>query len=158
MEPGEIQAALAGAVEEVLDTMCFACVFESAAGPAPENPEAGGPSAAGAVFRAAVRFEGKFSGGFFVNIPGPLARAVGAGFLGREEDEVSESESGEVVGELTNMFCGSVLGRMEGSELFRLTHPEVRNAAGPGQPRGESRWFDLGDGVLSVSLEIERAA
>ncbi len=107
---------------------------------------------------AELRFHGNPSGGFRVRVPWKLARVVGAGFLGREETEVSDSQAEEVVCELANMICGSVLSRLESKATFQITHPE------PGRPErdagfdgaGASRWFDLGDGILTVSLELQR--
>lgn len=134
--------------------MCFSCVLDSAAGAHHADSEDDSPPPAVPQFHASVRFEGNYSGTFSTRIPQPLARTVGAGFLGREEAEVSESESAEVVGELANMFCGSVLSQLESRELFRITHPEVLRTSNPPSSRGESRWFDLGDGILSVSFEV----
>ena len=152
MEPNEIQSALASAVEEVLETMCFTTVLASSEGAA---PPAGGAQA----ITAELRFQGNPSGGFRVSAPIQLARAVSAGFLGREEAEVSDSEAGEVVCELANMICGSVLSRLEDQTIFQIAHPELT----PSQPGacfdGESacRWFDLGDGRLSASLQFRQA-
>jgi CheY-specific phosphatase CheX len=93
-----------------------------------------------------------------VSVPFKLARVVGAGFLGSEEMEVSDSQAEEVVCELANMICGSVLSRLESQETFRITHPELvppeRGAGFDGA--GISRWFDLGDGILTVLLELQR--
>jgi hypothetical protein len=88
-----------------------------------------------------------------------LARVVGAGFLGREEAEVSDAQAGEVVCELANMICGSVLSRLESEATFQITHPELT----PSEPgagfdgAGACRWFDLGDGLLITSLELQQA-
>jgi hypothetical protein len=112
----------------------------------------------GPACTAELLFQGNPSGGFRVSVPWKLARVVGAGFLGREEMEVSDSQAEEVVCELANMICGSVLSRLESKATFQITHPQ------PGRPErgarfeggGASRWFDLGDGILTVSLELQR--
>jgi len=153
MEPNEIQGALASAVEEVLETMCFAGVLASAEGSAP--PEADGVEPA---LAAELRFQGNPSGGFRVGASMRLARVVGAGFLGREEMEVTDTQAGEVVCELANMICGSVLSRLESEAAFQISHPELTP---PGQGAScavaaASRWFDLGDGILTVSLELQQ--
>jgi len=150
MEPNEIQAALAAAVEEVLETMYFSTVLASADGAAPS--EGGGAPA----ITVKLRFEGSPSGGFRVSVPLTLARVVSAGFLGREEAEVSDSQAEEVVGELANMICGSVLSRLQSDATFQITHPELTPTE-PGvgfEGAGANRWFDLGDGILTVSLEL----
>jgi len=153
MEPNEIQTALASAVEEVLETMCFAGVLASAEGNVP--PDADGSSPA---ITAALQFHGSQSGGFRVGLPMKLAHVVGAGFLGRDETELSDSQAGEVVCELANMICGSVLSRLESESTFQITHPDLT----PSEPSagfdgaGTCRWFDLGDGILTVSLELQQ--
>ena len=154
MEPNEIQTALASAVEEVLETMCFAGVLASAEGNVPPEADGGAP-----VLTAELNFEGNPSGGFRVGLPTKLARVVGAGFLGRDETEVSDSQAEEVVCELANMICGTVLSRLESKAIFRITHPELtppeRGVSFEGP--GTCRWFDLGDGILTVSLELKQA-
>ena len=152
MEPNEIQTALASAVEEVLETMCFITVLANAEGNVP--PEGDGGSSA---ITAALQFHGSPSGGFRVGVPLKLARVVGAGFLGREEIEVSDSQAEEVVCELANMICGSVLSRLESAATFQITHPELAppEHAVIFEGAGANRWFDLGDGILTVSLELQ---
>jgi hypothetical protein len=81
---------------------------------------------------------------------------VGAGFLGREEAEVSDGQAGEVVCELANMICGSVLSRLESEETFQITHPELVPQEAAAGLQGEQGWFDLGDGFLATSLEFKR--
>ena len=154
MEPNEIQAALAATVEEVLETMCFASVLASAEGAAP--PEDGGTP----PITAELHFAGSPPGRFRVSVPMKLARTIGAGFLGREEAEVSDSQAGEVVCELANMICGSVLSRLESKETFQISHPELTSSEPAAGTDGASacRWFDLGDGLLTTSLELQRAA
>ena len=150
IDPHEIQSTLTSAVEEVLETMCFAAVLGSAEGVGP-------PGSDGA---SELSFKGCPSGGFSVIVPDKLARALGAGFLGREEAEVSASQAGEVVCELANMICGSVLSRLESAATFQISHPELA----PPEHRknfetaSANRWFDLGGGVLTVSLHLREAA
>ena len=153
MEPIEIQTALAAAVEEVLETMCFTTVLASAEGAFPPEGDGGAPA-----LTADLHFQGKPSGGFRVGVPMKLARVVGAGFLGREEIEVSDSQAEEVVCELANMICGTVLSRLESKATFQITHPELTppEQGVSFEGAGAKRWFDLGDGILTVSLELQQ--
>ncbi|MBI4874105.1 MAG: chemotaxis protein CheX [Acidobacteria bacterium] len=154
MQPNDIQTALVSAVEEVLGTMCFTSVLASAEGDAPPEGDAGAPD-----LTAELHFQGRPSGGFRVGVPRSLARVVGAGFLGREEIEVSDSQAEEVIRELANMICGSVLSRLESKTTIRISHPEPAppergvRVAGAAANRG----FDLGDGILTVSMELQEA-
>ena len=207
MEPNEIQMGLAAAVEEVLETMCFASVLASGEGTAPASserdlgggegtlaasgdgaaPASGGrdsargegaapaedertvpafgdeavaadPDAAVPACTAELRFHGDPSGQCRLRVPWNVARILGAGFLGCEETDVSDFQTEGVVCELANMICGSVLSRLEGGATFQITHPElVPPERGAGfEGAGINRWFDLGDGMLTVSLELQR--
>jgi CheY-specific phosphatase CheX len=153
MESNEIPAALAAAVEEVLETMCFTTVLASSEGAAPAEGD-GTPA-----ITVELRFEGSPPGSFRVSVSSKAARAVSAGFLGREEAEVSDSQAGEVVCELANMICGSVLSRLESKAIFQITHPElIPSVPGAGLDEdGTCRWFDLGDGLLTASLQLRQA-
>ncbi len=160
MEPNEIQLGMAAAVEEVLETMCFTSVLASGEGPAPvpeENAAAANPVAPPCT--AELRFEGNPSGGCRVSVSRKLARIVGAGFLGLDETEVSDSQTEEVVCELANMIRGSLLSRLESDATFRIAHPELTAVERVPAFEGAaaSRWFDLGDGILTVSLELQPA-
>jgi hypothetical protein len=153
---------LASAVEEVLETMCFATVLASSEGTGPPPaPEDGAPAAAPAItLSAELNFHGGIPGRFRLRLPLNLARGIAAGFLGRDETEVSDTQAREVAGELANMICGSVLSRLEGEATFNLSHPEVTESE-PGRESdgaGAHRWFELGDGLLVTSLELQQAA
>jgi CheY-specific phosphatase CheX len=152
MTPNEVQAALVLAVEEILETMCFQTVLTSAEASALPNTDSDGPS-----LTAEVRFQGNRSGRFRVGVPIKLARLLGAAFLGREEAEVPDSDAAEVVCELANMICGSVLSRLERQATFEITHPELIPPGRGVSFEGDSanRWFDLEDGMLAVSLELQ---
>jgi CheY-specific phosphatase CheX len=150
MESTEVQTALAEAVEEVLETMCFAMVLSSSetAIPAPAGSD---------PVHAMLRFEGTPSGVFHLSIPVALARAAGSGFLGRDEEEISDLEATEVVCELANMFCGSVLSRLEKETIFHLSSPVLvtGDAGFPFVGAGISRWFELEGGTLAVNLDFQ---
>jgi CheY-specific phosphatase CheX len=127
---------------EVLETMFFASV----SGDAP-------PEALQDWIGARLHFHGSPSGNFGVRVTSRSARTIAAGFLGVEDAEVSESQVGEVVCELANMLCGSVLSRFEKDARFDLTHPELS-----AEPTGEaavSRTLELEDGAMQVWLEME---
>jgi CheY-specific phosphatase CheX len=152
VELNEVQTALVSAVEEILETMCFSAVLASAEGTSP--PEGDGSEPA---LTAELHFLGNLSGGFRVGMPMKLARMLGAGFLGREEVGVSDSQAEEVVCELANMICGSVLSRLESQGTFQITHPELTPPEQGVSFEGDcaNHWFDLGDGMLVVSLEFQ---
>jgi len=151
MESNEVQAALASAVEEVVETMCFASVIASSEAASDDDVSKSGVS-------AELRFEGDPSGGFRLDVESAAARVLGAAFLGREEHEVTDAQQGEVVCELANMICGSVLSRLERATTFHITHPCL-------VPKGATtayvgtevrRCFDLGEGVMTTCFRIQQ--
>ncbi len=152
MEANEIKTALASAVEDVLETMCFTTVLSSEQGTVPRGVDGGA-----LAITAALRFHGCPSGGFRVSVPQTLARVLGAGFLGVDESEVSDAQAGDVVCELANMICGSVLSRLESETTFRITHPELIPAEPGFEGPSTCGRFDLGDGVLTASLQLQQA-
>ena len=160
MEPSEIQPALESAVGEVLETMCFATALASSEGAAPAD-DSSGPQ----LLTAQLNFQGSPPGQFRVCATPDLARVIAAGFPGQEETDVSDSEAQEVMGELANMICGSVLSRLESDAIFHLSHPEIIHFppeitpaeadAGSDGSRGQ-RWFDFGAGIFTASVEFQQ--
>jgi CheY-specific phosphatase CheX len=82
------------------------------------------PEARAGDLAFSLRFRGDVHGTFGLIVGVPMARAVAANFLGEEEETLSGKEVAEVVGELTNMLCGSIVSRIEGTSKFALSHPE----------------------------------
>jgi hypothetical protein len=74
---------------------------------------------------AHLTFEGDPSGALTLTVAASVARSVAADFLAAEEPDLSEQEIREVVCELANMICGSVLSRVESSATFRLGSPRI---------------------------------
>jgi CheY-specific phosphatase CheX len=72
-----------------------------------------------------LNFAGDISGRFGLSLEPGAAHSLAANFLGEEAENISSTEIDEVVGELTNMFCGSVMSRVEGKNKFMLSHPEA---------------------------------
>jgi hypothetical protein len=83
--------------------------------------------ASGGWYEAAVSFRGPFSGRVLLALPSSLARDLSMSFLGLEPDAVLADPSvADLVGEISNMVCGSWLTGLPETACFELTHPEVR--------------------------------
>lgn len=109
-----LQRALQESTQEVLEKMFFIhCLGEPLE--SESEPE----------FVAHLTFEGDPSGALTLSVRASAARSVAADFLAAEEPDLSEQEIGEVVCELANMICGSVLSRVESSATFRLASPQI---------------------------------
>jgi hypothetical protein len=115
MPDSAIRSALDEAVKAVLERMFFIA--------------AGDPLSPGAAAEPSVQvrltFEGEPSGSLHLRVALPAARSISADFLGIERAEVSEQQIGEVVCELANMICGSLLSRTDSSATFRLGAPAI---------------------------------
>ena len=118
----ELEQALSEAAAEVLETMFFSAMTpDSGTDPLPDA----------SWISAGLRFHGKPSGEFGVGIPAVTGRKIAANFLGADESEVTEPRIGQVVSELANMLCGSVLSRIEKDTLFDLSSPQLLPEPGP---------------------------
>jgi CheY-specific phosphatase CheX len=156
-----LQQALQESTEDVLEKMFFIqCLGEPLR--SESEPE----------FVAQLTFEGDPSGALTLTVRASTARSVAADFLAAEEPDLSEQEVGEVVGELANMICGSVLSRVESTATFRLASPRIaygndaKNlAAEPAvQPppvagtAGPIHAVEIGSGRMVVSINTETPA
>lgn len=124
MQPSDLTAFIAPSCEDVLDAMYFTSVMEISDTPA--------ELVAKDDYAFALRFRGDLRGSFGIRCERATARTLAANFLGEEEDAVDTSETAEVIGELANMLCGSILSRTGCSNVFALSHPEPMAAELPG--------------------------
>jgi hypothetical protein len=134
---------------EVLETMFF---DEPVAAPC----EHGWIAPAASVRMA---FEGSHCGEFLLSVSPPVARAIAPAFLGIEAEEVTEIQSGQVLLELANILCGSVLSQLWPDSDLRLGAPEAIQVEGPIQMEGPiedalHECFVLTEGMLSVSIRM----
>ena len=133
-------------VNEVLETMFFVGGFAE-------------PSDAPVENRLAVHldFEGEPSGALTLRIAASAARSITADFLGEDESTLSSQQIGEVVCEMANMICGSVLSRLEKNSSFRLHSPEMLDgrAAESTVQRTAKGGLEFHAGPLLVELKLE---
>jgi CheY-specific phosphatase CheX len=110
-------------------------------------------------FAFSLHFAGDVSGGFGVHLDAATARGLASNFLGEDESGLSREEVGEVVGELANMLCGSVVSRVEGRNKFVLSHPTQLGAL-PGLQSADAliARLDTDSGVVTAWVVIEEAA
>jgi CheY-specific phosphatase CheX len=118
MQASDFTPIIGDCCAEVLDAMYFAAVLETrqSFGPRPDVEED--------RIGFNLHFQGDVHGWFGVQLSPATARTLASNFLGEEEDALSLEEVREVVGELTNMLCGSLASRVEGRSKFVLSHPE----------------------------------
>jgi chemotaxis protein CheY-P-specific phosphatase CheC len=141
----EISEILTGAVAEVLETMYFATIVGIAQSDIASGDEWIGVS---------LRFRGALTGVFGMRAPVDSARTLADNFLGGSE---SELRGVEVLGEMANMICGSVLSRIAPNKPFDLDTPvsEVCDWHAWRQHR-EKAIYEIEDGWLGLWLDLER--
>jgi CheY-specific phosphatase CheX len=148
MNPTEsdLGASLLTAATDVLESMYFTGVMGLSE-----------DMLAGPGWMAQLEFKGELSGTFSLGMSAETARLLAANFFGEEESEISETAVADMVGELANMICGSVLSRMETENHFKLSHPVVDAAVGPTDwmVGGLQQLLETDSGVLALCLRTE---
>jgi CheY-specific phosphatase CheX len=146
MNENRIDLALAESVHEVLEKMFFVDLL----GPAEAEPPEDG-------LAAELVFDGDTPGGFHLTMDIAAARSAAADFLGEDPDDLSAEQLNEVVCELANMICGSVLSRIESSATFRLFKPRIAVASEFPRTSPEACFqASIGGGLLRAELRMER--
>ena len=140
--------------QEVLETMFFASVF----GPA-DPLYAPNSDVSEQVVTAELRFSGNPSGRLQVSVTEGAARSIAGNFLGEDSlERISRNDVEQVIGELANMVCGSVLSRMDSQAVFSLSHPEVKPIEIPTlQQTAVVSSFELADGVMTSQIFFDTA-
>jgi len=131
---------------EVLATMFF---DEAVAAPC----DHGWISTAASV-RVAV--EGSHCGEFRLSVSPEVWRSIAPAFLGIEPEEVAEGQSIQVLLELANILCGSVLSQLWPDSDLTLRAPEMVGAEGP-MEGALHECFLLTEGMLSITILMRGA-
>ncbi len=124
---------------EVLETMFFTGMLGET-GDRPSDP-----------ITTSLDFHGQPSGSFGISISRDASRQIAAAFLAEDEQDITQEQVDEVVCELTNMLCGSLLSRIESEASFDLTHPEL---APPPSSTTYYRNFEIESGTLALWLNL----
>lgn len=142
----DLQQVFLESAGEVLETMFFTGI-ETEAGsdvPAPQ-------------VSAELVFRGVRSGKFGVQVPLETGQQIAANFLGA--DEVTSHQVDEVLCELCNMLCGSVLSRLEEGARFELLHPEIdiNNLSWHDRLDAVGYTFGLDEGAITMWMVLDES-
>jgi CheY-specific phosphatase CheX len=140
-----MRCALRDSVKDVLEKMFFVQTLGES--------HLDGP-AFGDQITAQVIFAGQPPGALTMRVTSAAARQIAADFLGVDEQEVSDLRVAEVVCELANMICGSVLSRMESDSAFHLSTPQIVPSpeSTATSPYSTVYGVELANGRLGVSV------
>lgn len=133
------------AMAEVMETMFFEPATDEIRF---ETPPAGDSCV------VLVRFDGSLTGWLRVALPRRCCGPLAAGFLGREEEELTETERNSLVAELGNMLCGATMSRMEPAGRLRIQQPVLVMSSGAADEAKPEHWLryplECGDIFVSV--------
>lgn len=143
----ELNQLLSDSAAEVLESMFFTSVA-SEFDPGEESPAD--------WVSARLSFRGTPPGSFGVRTSLATGRTIAANFLGMEEGTLVETQVGEVICELANILCGSVLSRLEKEARFELSAPRIEPVdASQLQGAAAFRGFELEEGPMVVWLRLD---
>jgi CheY-specific phosphatase CheX len=143
---------LSESVDSVLETMFFSATW------GPAELETGS-----AVLESRLAFHGHPSGTFRVCLSERCARLFAGGFLGEDEESLTDVQVGLVVCELANMLCGSLLSKLQSDQSFDLASPElipfgIEIVTGSDPAPAARQSYHLEKGILTVTLHLEMSA
>lgn len=146
MSDPTIAESLSAAAADVLETMFFSPVMGEAATEVPSSAPA---------LTARLQFSGACGGALTVRVSERAAQVIAANFLAEETDEPTAAQVREVICELANMICGSVLSRLDSGAHFDLGSPTLVDPWQPAALETASRALDIGDGEVAVFLRMD---
>jgi CheY-specific phosphatase CheX len=153
MQASDFNPWLECSVTEVLDAMCFIATN----GYAKNDDEA---TCQPDWICGKLDFKGYPSGSFGVAVSPRTGMAIAANFFGEEEHTISEVQVNDVICELTNMMCGTLLAHLEPKRTFNLSSPSSHDWLGETTSQADriARTFALDEGYLHAWLEIRVTA
>jgi CheY-specific phosphatase CheX len=105
---------------------------------------------------ARLTFDGSSRGWLALRIGKLAARSIAADFLGEEVETLTDRQAEEMVCEMANMICGSVLSRTESDATFRLASPLVVPIADWPEPQGAVvHRVALAGGALTIFMKAD---
>ena len=145
IDPSRLLPLTCEAAQEVLETMFFTTAAPAACAHA--QPET--------LIAARVGFAGRPAGELSLTLSCGLARALAAGFLGVDFEELSEEAESQIACELANILCGAILSRVHPDCGVALEAPQLII------PRFEEdgrihQCFLTPDGALTIALRLEK--
>ena len=142
---------ISDAVDSVSETMFFSAPFGSS------EQDMSNP-----CIKVRVAFRGCPSGTLEVCVSELSARALASSFLGEDEKTLTDSQASEVVCEMSNMLCGSLISRLESEQSFDLDSPRLvlkeEESDKDLTPAAHRQCFEIEGGLLTVSLHLLAAS
>lgn len=110
---------------------------------------------------ATVQFDdGPIKGQLACSVRSDLAQVLFDQFSGRHPASPlpPRHELDDLIGEFSNMVCGTWLSRCAGNRAFRLKRPVVDHVLRPAEDERHRHWLSLNNRPLAIDWEVERDA
>lgn len=107
---------------------------------------------------ARVRFEGSHFGEMLLAVSAQAADPIAASFLGLDPMELTDSQRGQMIQELTNILCGAMLSKLWPESRLAIASPELtawQDWSGGGALH---RCFATPEGMLAISIRLLAAS
>lgn len=111
-------------------------------------------------YEARVRFDdGDVTGTLACTLRSDLAQVLFDAFSGRDPASPLPPRHllDDLIGEFSNMVCGTWLSRCGGERLFRLGRPVVHHLAHPAADQPHRRWVSLHNRPLAIDWQVGQA-
>lgn len=102
---------------------------------------------------AHIDFDGSHCGQFLLSVTPGTALSIASGFVGLDPEEMTESQTAEVILELANILCGALMSTLWPESSLSLGSPEL---AGSDHTFADSMHscFILPEGMVAVSIGL----
>ncbi len=147
----DLRQATIAVASKVFETMFFISLDE----------QGGGEEAftAPKVLRGEIGFKGTDSGALILVLPYEFAKNMTTNFLGLEEEEATEGQVTDMVGELCNMICGNLFSEFDKKNPCTLTLPktEILDSQSMGEFQGAQVVvpFEADEAWVTLALKLE---
>lgn len=152
MQAIELKPFMESAVAEVLESMCFISSEGEAADVTGDDRSD--------WIRGELGFVGLPGGTFGIAVPPSTAAVMAANFLGEDEVDLSDKQTVEVVCELTNMVCGTLLAQIDSKQAFTLSTPKhvLPGTESPVKNDRIEGTYATDEGLIYTWLELQATA
>jgi CheY-specific phosphatase CheX len=138
----QLEAYLSPAVISAFELMCFTAI----------EPSMDETECTADVVCGEIEFDGDAAGRLRLEMSMYAARSMASSFYG-EEGCLSQAQAEAVIGEMTNVICGSMLSTCAPNGAFYLSVPKISAQADGRLPIRQCFCMDTGAVVVSLAID-----
>jgi Chemotaxis phosphatase CheX len=106
---------------------------------------------------ARIRFGGSHFGEMLLGVSVEAADPIAASFLGLDPMELTDTQRGQVIQELSNILCGAILSKLWPESKLALSSPELTLWREWSNPGTLHHCFVIPEGKLAISIRLTAA-